>query len=86
MRKILLMTALVMIAATTMAGYASAASAVFDVDRDFYPYYRRLLSGTNLAFPSPNPIPAPTAIRSNTRNGWARCITSPFRTRFIRVN
>ncbi len=39
MRKILLMTALVMIAATTMAGYASAASAVFDVDREFYPYY-----------------------------------------------
>ena len=55
MRKILLMTALVMIAATTMAGYASAASAVFDVDRDFYPYYPSLIKWNKSSVPFTEP-------------------------------
>lgn len=56
MRKILFMLAVVVLTATATAGRSLAASAVFDVDRSFYPYYPSLIkwNKTKVHFTDPD--------------------------------
>ena len=56
MRKLLFLSAFAVIAVTAMASWATAASAVFKVDREFYPYYPSLIkwNKSNAPFTDPD--------------------------------